>query len=288
MMKPKPTRLSVLLTVFLVTVAFAQREFRVESRPDGQRPENPGQQWALLVGIDRYDSERISPLRYCVADVSAFKQMLVDPAVGGFAPNQVYLMTNRDTGTTRPTNTNVIFRLKKIVEQVKPEDTFVFYFSGHGMTRDGKPFLLSVNADARDLDTLELSAIPVEKVKQILSSIKAHQTLFILDACRNDPSSGRGDEDNPLTQAFARGIQVRPKLRTAGLPSVTATLYACSLGERAYEWPEKQHGVFSYYLLEGLQGKAATPGGEVTVASLAEYTQQGVTQWAKENLSGGK
>ena len=287
-MKSKYTTCLLLSVVLLVTAVYAQREFRVGQGSDAQNDENRGKQWALLVGIDAYDDPTISQLRYCVADVKAFYGALTDPSLGGFDKDQVYLMTGNDTGRTRPSNTNVIVRLEKLAELVKPEDTFVFYFSGHGMTREEKPFLLSINADARTLTSLELSAIPLEKVKRILSSIKAHQTLIILDACRNDPASGRGDEDNPLTEAFARGIQVRPKLSRAGLPAVTATLYACSLGERAYEYPEKGQGVFSYFLLEGLKGNAAAPNGLVTIASLAKYTQQHVAKWARENLHGGK
>ena len=72
------------------------------------------------------------------------------------------------------------------------------------------------------------------------------------------------------------------------MPSVTATLYACSVGERAYEWNERRHGVFSYYLLEGLRGEATTSDGDVTVATLTNYTQQQVVNWTREHLSGGK
>ena len=67
-----------------------------------------------------------------------------------------------------------------------------------------------------------------------------------------------------------------------GKPNVNATLYACSIGERAYEWPQRGHGVFSYYLLEGLKGGAANNQGEVTVNSLAEYTQSKVVEWTKD------
>ena len=45
--------------------------------------------WALLVGINNYD---ISPLRYCVADVEAFRETLVDPNIGGFDADKVFLM----------------------------------------------------------------------------------------------------------------------------------------------------------------------------------------------------
>ena len=247
-------------------------------------PANRGKKWALLIGIDTYDSKKISPLRYCVADVNAFKAALTEPAIGGFDPSHVFLMTDKNAGESRPTDTNVLFRLEQLAELVRPEDTFVFYFSGHGMTREGNSLLLSVNADARSLSTLAKSAIPLADVRRFLSSIKAHQTLFILDACWNEPVSGKGDKDNLLTEAFARGIKFRREpSSTTGLPPVTATLYACSVGERAYEWEEKGHSVFSYHLLEGLKGKAADLNGEVTINSLTTYTQEHVNQWTRLN-----
>lgn len=63
---------------------------------------------------------------------------------------------------------------------------------------------------------------------------------------------------------------------------MTASLYACSFDEFAYEVPEKGHGVFSYYLLEGMRGGAVDSNGEITVTGLAEYTQKKVNAWAQE------
>ena len=89
--------------------------------------------WALLVGINNYD---ISPLRYCVADVEAFRKILVDPNIGGFDTNKVYLMTDKNIGIFEPTQVNAIRVLGTLADMVNPEDTFVFHFSGHGMTRN--------------------------------------------------------------------------------------------------------------------------------------------------------
>ena len=87
--------------------------------------------WAILVGINNYD---ISPLRYCVADVEAFRKILVDPNIGGFDTNKVYLMTDKNIGIFEPTQVNAIRVLGALADMVNPEDTFVFHFSGHGMT----------------------------------------------------------------------------------------------------------------------------------------------------------
>ena len=127
-----------------------------------------------------------------------------------------------------------------------------------------------------------LSAIPLDRVSKILSTVKAQQLLTVIDACRNNPETGRSDQDNLLSDNFTRGFKIRRSSSNAGKPSVSATLYACNVGERAYEWAEKGHGVFSYYLLQGLKGKAANSKGEVVVTDLADYTQREVMRWAGE------
>ena len=46
------------------------------------------EKYALLVGINNYPNDN-SPLRYCVADVVAFRQALVN--VAGVKEDQIYL-----------------------------------------------------------------------------------------------------------------------------------------------------------------------------------------------------
>ena len=237
------------------------------------------EKWALLVGINDYPND-ISPLRYCVADVEAFRQALIN--VAGFKEDKIFLMTDQMRGQMEPTNINVIKRLGILSKQIKADDTFVFYFSGHGIVNDESSFLLAANSDTATVDTLELSAIPLDRVSKILSTVKAQQLLTVIDACRNNPEAGRSDQDNLLSDNFTRGFKIRRSSRNSGTPSVSATLYACNVGERAYEWAEKGHGVFSYYLLEGLNGEAVNSQGEVTVTGLAEYTQSNVVKWAEE------
>ena len=142
--------------------------------------------------------------------------------------------------------------------------------------------MLTTNSDTITKDTLTITAVDLNQVNQILSRVQAHQRLTAIDAYRNDPDSGRGEEDNLLTNDFSRGFKIKRSSDNSGTPSVSATLYACNVGERAYEWVEKGHGVFSYYLLEGLKGKAANSRGEVVVTDLADYTQREVMRWAED------
>ena len=159
-------------------------------------PVAAGETWALLVGVDDYQDPRISDLNYTVNDVIALYDALIDPQVGGLPKSQAYLMTNRSTGEDLPTHTNVLFRLENLAARIKPEDTFIFYFSGHGMVRQAEQYLLSINSDPRSLTTLASTAIALKHLQQLLKQIQAHQVILFLDMCRNDPEAGKGEEDN--------------------------------------------------------------------------------------------
>ena len=128
------------------------------------------EKWALLVGINNYPND-ISPLRYCVADVEAFRQALVN--VAGFKEDKIFLMTDQMTDQMEPTNINVVMRLDILASQIKADDTFVFYFAGHGIAREDQSFLLAANSVTATANTLVLSAIPLDRVSKILSNVKA-------------------------------------------------------------------------------------------------------------------
>ena len=48
-----------------------------------------------------------------------------------------------------------------------------------------------------------MSAVPLDRVSKILSSVKAQQLLTVIDACRNNPETGRSGEDNVQTDDFS-------------------------------------------------------------------------------------
>ena len=67
------------------------------------------EKWALLVGINDYPND-ISSLKYCVADVEAFRQALIN--VAGFKEDKM-------RGQMESTNINVIKRLGVLSKQIE-------------------------------------------------------------------------------------------------------------------------------------------------------------------------
>lgn len=158
----------------------------------------------------------------------------------------------------------------------------MFYFSGHGFQREnGRHFLGTTNAHLGSLETLQITTLPLELLREKMGRVKAQKIVFMIDACRNDPEQGKSDKDNPLTDDFTKSLRVAAKAGGSGLAG-TAMFFACSKGERSYEWAEKQHGAFTYYVLDGLRGKAVDASGELTMTGLGRYVQRQVTQWSQE------
>jgi len=232
--------------------------------------------WVVSAGVERYDDERIAPLQYAVADAKAVAAAF---RASGVAAPQVTLLTSDQTQPTRrPTRSRLIRALEQVRRQAEPSDQLIVFFAGHGVEQDGEQFLLCQDT-SRDL--LADTALPMQLVSRALAGLQAAEVLFLIDACRNEPNTGRGEADAVLSETFARGL--RPRLAEPGTtkgPRLTATLLACEIGQRAWEAPEDGHGVFTLYLLRGLAGEAAGQDGQVRLSSLASYVTQQVGLWS--------
>lgn len=243
----------------------------------GARAEATGRKWAVVIGINRYENPGITPLRYAEADARTLADALVK--YGGFQEKDVFVLTTDRSGYEFPTRTNVAFRFDFLIKNMGPNDTLLVYFSGHGVEIEGQSFLLTAEADSRSLLTLQQSALEAHDLFTWLSATKAARTLLVVDACRNDPMAGKGDADNALSDAMAKDLTLvaarEPGPKAEVIPA-SATFFACSAGQRSYEWNDKGHGFFTYYLVQGLQGEAAGPDGRITLQSLTGYVQREV------------
>jgi len=124
----------------------------------------------------------------------------------------------------------------------------------------------------------EYGSLSLELLRKTFEHLCARKRILLLDACRNNPSAGRADADNCMGDVISRDIVAAARSRPAA-GTTTALLSACRSGQRAYEWPAKGHGVFTYCLIEGLDG-AAWRGGELEFNRLAGYAAKEVRQWA--------
>ena len=249
------------------------------SAPAMASPPWEGKRYALVVGIDDYQNPAVTDLKCATSDAKLFKDTLVTK--GKFPEENIFLLTSGATGeSSEPSLTNIVFRLEWLREVVGPGDTLVFYFAGHGVAMDSETYLLTEEADQRTKNTLVVSSLPGKVLNNLLKETGAQNTLVLLDACRNDPTAGRGDVNNTLNETLARGLVFKPSPPAAGLQRNSATLFACSEGERSWEWSEKNHGFFTYFLAEGLNSGAFDSSGNATLQNLVGYLGKKVNEAA--------
>jgi len=249
-----------------------------------QLPER-SKRYALIVGVDRYQDPQVTPLVGAGNDARSLRTALI--RYGGFPEDHVILLTSDQPASSQPARGVILRKLSNLRAVVPKDGLFLFSFAGHGIQREGRAYLLASDSQVNgDLDLLEDTAINVSsQVRDRVEETGIGQVIFILDACRNEPGSGRSGTDNPLSEGFVKQFSFDSHNRDV---SAFVILYASEIGHRAYEYIEKKQGYFSWFLVEALQGAAANEHGKVTLGGVIDYLQEKVPQRVALDLGRGK
>lgn len=227
--------------------------------------------WALIVGVDEYESRKIERLGGAVADARAVRDALVKYA--DFPDKQAVLLTS--DGPVKPTTRAILTKLEEIRQATRPDDLLLFFFAGHGVEVDGQRYLLGYDTDIGGPGALKATSLAATALMQELDTIKARHRVIMVDACRNNPLQGlRGAVAD---EAFEAAFTLQP----AKEGGVRATFLSTSKGQSAYEWTERRRGFFSYFIEKGIAGEAANRG-KVTLTSLIDYLNESVPQAVRQ------
>src|SRR5947209_3208219 len=189
--------------------------------------------WALLVGVSKYQNPAILSLRFPASDATAIRDALVDRQLGGLPAGNVRLLTDEQATTA-----NILGAVDSFLKpNVRPGDQVITFLAGHGVAKgvglEAKGFFLSTDIKGLTTPVLEATAVDLKVLSEKLSEVPAAKFVVFVDACREDPTLGRGIKGNMLTDVMSRGLQIVP--RDPSHPAETATFFACSIGQRAFE-----------------------------------------------------
>jgi hypothetical protein len=227
--------------------------------------------WALIIGIDDYEKD-VSTLKGAVNDAVALKNVLVKYA--GFPESQIIMLTSNATDPDdRPKRENILGALSDLGNKMPQDGLLLFSFSGHGVSVGNQAFLVPSNGRiTKNLSLLKSLSINVLDLNEAIREIKVKQVLMLLDACRNE--LGRGDSPNLMTEPLKAGFSFDVANSEV---KAFATLFATSVGERAFEFYDKAtgqfRGYFSYAVEEAFRGAAANEKGEVTLSRLISHLE---------------
>ena len=220
---------------------------------EAERPDD----YALVVGIERYDE--LPAAAYAERDAAAAAAFV--KALGVPARNVVTL-----TGA-HATRSGLAKRLEGwLAENVVENSTVYVYYAGLDApdSKSGLAYLVPFDGDPKYLDQ---TAYPLKRMYEKLGALKAKRVIVMLDS----GFSGTGGRS-----VSAKGEPPPASGAETGFNSADgriALLAAADAAQTAGMNEEKGYGLFTYYLLDGLNGGAMDASGRVTLKSLFDYVK---------------
>jgi TonB family protein len=100
--------------------------------------------WAVLIGVARYNDSAIGNAKYATSNVLKLAKVLVDPAVGRFAPDHVLVVTQ-----DKANKANLAQAVYEdwLIKKALPNDLIVIYICMKSSPNDAKNDLLLFGAD---------------------------------------------------------------------------------------------------------------------------------------------
>ena len=214
--------------------------------------------YALIIGNEDYSSRQTGlsaevNVAFAINDAITFKEYAINTF--GIEEQNCFLLTNATAGEM----SQKIELISQILSRLGENGELIFYYAGHGFPDEKTkiPYLIPVDVSATNLQT----AIKLTDIYNKFSQTKAKRISIFLDAC----FTGGGRDQGLIA---ARGVKRIPKQDIISGNMVVFT--ATSEEQSALPYKEKQHGIFTYFLLKKLQESK----GEVTYGEIEKYLKE--------------
>lgn len=217
--------------------------------------------YALIIGNEDYSRyqrgiESEANVKFARNDATIFRDYA--QKVFGVDEKNVFFLTDATAGEME----QKIDLISKLAAKTAENAEIIFFYAGHGLPDEvtKEPYLIPVDISGTNIS----SAVKIADIYKKFAETGAQRITIFLDAC----FSGGGREAGLLA---ARSVKVKPKEE---LISGNMVVFSASTGEQSsLPYIEKQHGIFTYFLLKKLQESK----GNITYGKLADYVKSQVS-----------
>lgn len=254
------------------------------------------EKYAVVIGVSRYKDPGIPALQFAERDAQAMRDFLLSPTGGNFAADKILYLVNEDANLK-----NIRTALYTFLTAPRADDLVFIYFAGHGSADPNDRRNLYLLPYDTEIYNMGGTAFPMWEIQDVFARvIKARRIITLTDACH---SAGISGSSAPVVSTARRpsgqhrDLQLEPAGNAAGNNLFNqylvryagegrrAVLTASDVSETSLEgdlWGGG-HGVFTYFVLEGLQGRADRNGdGIVTAGELFDYVRAEVSAATKQ------
>jgi len=236
--------------------------------------------YALVIGITGYPHFAADQrLRFADRDARRFAQFLNTPAAGSFPSNNVRLLVNEQA-----TRQAIYREMKWLADRVNGNDRLYVFFAGHGIVDSvsERAYFMPYDADPANPGGLGMRADNF--LQDLRDMLTAKRMIFFIDACHAAAAMSRsGSARNSLGMTDKLNALWREEF--AGKQELNMGFFSASSNQRSFEDTEFRHGIFTWYLLEGLEGAADRDNnGKVEAGELRRYLSDRVEERSKQRF----
>ena len=230
-------------------------------------PENPATNehtFAVIFANENYQEE--VKVEYALNDGEMFKTYC--NKVLGIPADNIHIRKDATLNNMRAE----ITWMQQVAKAYKGQAHFIVFYAGHGIPdeKTGTSYLLPVDGKGTMLST----GYSLANFYQQLGEMEAQNITVFMDACFSGSKRGDG------MLASARGVAIKAKPQA---PKGKMVVFSAAQGdETAYPFKEKEHGLFTYYLLKKLKETK----GNVSFEDLGNYVSDQVSR--KSIVANGK
>lgn len=219
--------------------------------------------YALVVAIDEY--HHLEPLQNAVRGANMFADLLRRSF--GFEVTTLF--------NGHATKESILGWLSAL--ETSPDDRLLFYFAGHGLTRETPADKFGYLALDRTERGRYLTALKMGELVEELDFAGAKHVLAVIDACFSGLALHRTRSAELTRVGEEQARKLAASLLTRPVRYVITAGGAEVVDDNAS--PDGKLSLFTHYLLRGLQGGVSAPGGLLRARQLANYVEEQVAQY---------
>ena len=237
-----------------------------ELNPNNVKVKTDKNKIAIIIGIEKYENLTNLDAKYANRDAKAFRAYATRAL--GIKPSNIKMLID---DKAKRGNTLEAFKIWLPKMAGKGGKDIHIFFAGHGLaSENGKDlYVLPQDGNAKLLDDTAITRL---ELISLIQKVNPKSVTMFFDTCY----SGQTRDEKMLVASLLRPIQIITEEQDT--PDNFTIFSASNYDQVSGGIEEAQHGMFSYYLMKGLEGKAdENKDKKITNGELIAYLKENVS-----------